>query len=82
MSDLEGVKNSLYHSFHRHKTNKHIEVEVHLDKHPTNSPRGFHVETTWKRSFPRRLNVESTWCVCSAYLKHVSAYFKHQGRVA
>ena len=31
---------------------------------PTNTPRGFHVETTWKRSFARRFNVESTWCVC------------------
>ena len=31
---------------------------------PTNTPRGFHVETTWKRPFPRRFNVESTWCVC------------------
>ena len=30
--------------------------------HPTNTPRGFHVETTWKRSFPHRFNVESTWC--------------------
>ena len=35
--------------------------------HPTNTPRGFHVETTWKRSFPRRFNVESTWCVCKDY---------------
>ena len=26
---------------------------------PTNTPRGFHIETTWNR-----LNVESTWCVC------------------
>ena len=26
---------------------------------PTNTPRGFHVET-----IPRRFNVESTWCVC------------------
>ena len=25
---------------------------------------GFHVETTWKRLFPRRFNVESTWCIC------------------
>ena len=33
-------------------------------EYPTNTPRGFHVETTWKRSFPRRFNVESTWCVC------------------
>ena len=31
---------------------------------PINTTRGFHVETTWKRSFPRRFNVESTWCVC------------------
>ena len=31
---------------------------------PTNTPRGLHVETTWKRSFPRRFNVEFTWCVC------------------
>ena len=32
---------------------------------PTNRPREFHVETTWKRAFPRRFNVESRWCVCS-----------------
>ena len=31
---------------------------------PTNTPREFHVETTWKRPFPCRFNVESTWCVC------------------
>ena len=31
---------------------------------PTTIPLGFHVETTWKRSFPRRFNVESTCCVC------------------
>ena len=36
---------------------------------PTNTPRGFHVEMTWKRSFPRRFNVESTWCVCRVYWK-------------
>ena len=34
---------------------------------PTNTLRGFHVETTWKRSFPRCFNVESTWCVCSVF---------------
>ena len=32
---------------------------------PTNTPREFHVETTWKRPFPRRFNMEFTWCVCS-----------------
>ena len=31
---------------------------------PTNTPRGFHVETTWKQPLPRRFNVESAWCVC------------------
>ena len=31
---------------------------------PTNTPLGFHVETTWKRPFPRRFNMESMWCVC------------------
>ena len=35
---------------------------------PTNTPRGFHVETTWKRPFPRRFNMESTWCVCRVEL--------------
>ena len=34
---------------------------------PTDTPRGFHVETTRKRSFPRRFNMESTWCVCSLH---------------
>ena len=30
-----------------------------------NTPRVFHVETTWKGPFPHRFNVEYTWCVCS-----------------
>ena len=30
---------------------------------PANTPRGFLIETTWKRSFPRHFNVESTWYV-------------------
>ena len=30
----------------------------------TNPTRVFHVETTWKRPFPSRFNVEYTWCVC------------------
>ena len=32
---------------------------------PKNTPRVFHVETTWKLQFPRRFNVEYMWCVCS-----------------
>ena len=31
---------------------------------PTSTPRVFHVETTRKPSFPRRFNMEYTWCVC------------------
>ena len=31
---------------------------------PTNTPRVFHLEKTWKRPLPRRFNVECTWCVC------------------
>ena len=30
---------------------------------PTKTPRGFYVETTWTRPFPRRFNVESSCCV-------------------
>ena len=30
---------------------------------PTNTQRVFHVETTWKRQFPRPFNVEYTWCI-------------------
>ena len=29
-----------------------------------NTPRVFHVETTWKRKFPHRFNMDYTWCVC------------------
>ena len=29
----------------------------------TNTSRAFHVETMWKRPFPRRFNVECTWCI-------------------
>ena len=36
-------------------------------KYPTNTPREFIVETTWK--FPRRFNLESTWCVCRVITK-------------
>ena len=33
-------------------------------RNPTNTPRVFPVETTWKRSFPCRFYVEYTWSVC------------------
>ena len=32
---------------------------------PTNRPRVFHTETTWKLSFPRRFNVEYTCFICT-----------------
>ena len=31
---------------------------------PTNTPRVFDAETTWKQTFPRRFNLEYMWCVC------------------
>ena len=53
---------------------------------PTNTPRGFHVERTWERSFPRRFKVESTWCVCCEamsktrffYFRLVMSLYKNQ----
>ena len=39
-------------------------------KYLTNTPRVFHIETTWKRSFPRRFNVEYTWSVSRVYTAH------------
>ena len=41
-----------------------VRVSYILKNYPTNTPRGFHVETTWKWSLPRHFNVKSTWCVC------------------
>ena len=40
-------------------------IEAEVLWNTTNTQRGFHVETTWKRPFPRLFNVESMWCVCS-----------------
>ena len=31
--------------------------------YPTSISRVFQVETTWRRPFSRRFNVEYTWCV-------------------
>ena len=39
-------------------------ILTHFSPIPTNARRVFHVETMWKWSFPRRFNVEYTWCVC------------------
>ena len=33
---------------------------------PTNTSRVFHVETTWKWTFPRHFNLEYTWFVCNS----------------
>ena len=46
------------------KINYYVTSVRLIPGNPTNTPRGFHVETTWERSFPRRFNVESTWYVC------------------
>ena len=37
-----------------------------LPPFPTNTPHVLHIETTWKRPFPRRFKVEYTWCACRA----------------
>ena len=42
---------------------------------PINTPRIFHVETTWKRSFPRRFNVEHMWCAYSERVNFINANF-------
>ena len=47
----------IYHCYHR------ITLLLFFTCSPTYTPRVFHVETTWKRSFPRRFNVEYTWFV-------------------
>ena len=53
-------------NFQKYNVVKYIstQVRVYFWVFPTNTPRVFHVETTWKRSFPRRFNVENTWSVC------------------
>ena len=47
----------------REKIYQELGLESLQQRDPTNTPLGFHVETTWKRSFPPRFNVQSTWCV-------------------
>ena len=42
---------------------------------PTNTPRVFRFETTWKRSFPCRFKVEYTCCVCKINFSSVFVYF-------
>ena len=59
---------------------------------PTNIPRIFHVETTWKRSFPRRFNVDYTWCVyrvkefvddiCEQFVQNVSKKLFHKTTIS
>ena len=49
-----------------------LTISNRLKCYPTNTPRGFHVETTWKRPFPRRFNVEPAWSVCRVILTGIS----------
>ena len=42
---------------------KNLFEEIWIFQFPTNKPRGFHFQTTWKHSFPRHFNVEFTWCI-------------------
>ena len=45
---------------------------------PTNTPRVFHVETTWNRSFPRRFNVEYTWSVCRVKTEQIEWWVQNR----
>ena len=47
--------------------------------YPTNTPRVFHVATTWKRSFPSRFNLECTWCVCKVFSFYLCKHQKISG---
>ena len=38
----------------------------------TNTLRVFHVETTWKRRYPRRFNVEYTWCAWRVVWRNIA----------
>ena len=52
-------------TFHNSVTSFCFEIRTYLDR--TNTWRVFHVEMTWEWSFPRRFNVEYTWCVCRGW---------------
>ena len=47
--------------------------------YPTDTPRVFHVATTWKRSFPSRFNLECTWCVCKVFSFYLCKHQKISG---
>ena len=42
--------------------------QLNSNREPTNTPRVFHAETTWKQTFPHHFNVEYTWSVCREHL--------------
>ena len=52
--------------------------QLSIQNIPTNTPRGFHVEMTWKQPFPRRFNVDSTWCVCRDILATICIVTKEK----
>ena len=51
--------------------------ELPSDENPINTPRVFHVETTWKQPFSRRFNVEYTWCVCREDIIYKATQLDH-----
>ena len=55
-------KDTDYSCWFLKKSLKHVKIRENQKKRL--SPTNTYVETTCKRSFPRRLNVEYTWCVC------------------
>ena len=55
------------------RTRSNIYDRAFLQMYPTNTPRVFHVETTWRRLFPRRFNVKYTLRVCRVFSQKTSA---------
>ena len=45
-------------------------------KRPTDTPRLFHVATTWKQRFSNRFNVKYTWCVYWDSIKFRKSRFR------
>ena len=60
-----------------HNAIKHCFFKLFRWTIPSNTPRLLHVETTWKRSFPRRLNAECTWCVYRSMYNHFCTRHEH-----
>ena len=62
--DIDGIQT-------RHEYNTEVHSEA-CQRFTTNTPRVFHVETTWKQSFLRCFNVEYMWCFFTVFARVVN----------